>query len=184
MAAKSKKKGAKGKAAKPKADPVDALKARRAGKELAAADLKKIQVYIASQVMVFAKHFVPLVGDAIQQTDKTISWGVNITAKMSGNGTVECSIKPRAPKVPMPNLEDQPFLLQISAQTKQLEFVFGGSSEQLQAEAESSEIATGSGGNGAAAPGGDGDYQPGDNAQSGASGEEEDPDDISTQPLH
>jgi len=183
MAAKSKKKGAKSKAAKSKADPVDKLKERRAHKELAADDLKQIQIYIASRVMALSKHFLPLVGEAIQQTDKTISWGVNITAKMSGNGTVECSIKPRAPKVPMPNLEEQPFLLQISSSTQQLEFVFGGSSEQLQAESESGDIPTATAGNGATAPDGDGDYKPGDNAQAGAAGEEEDPDGINTQ-LH
>ncbi len=92
---------------------------------------RDIALRVATQTAAIVERYLPDVVRAVTTTDKSISFGVTVTfAKDRKTGLVQGTIRTRAPRIPVKDLEAVPFTVQVDA-AGQLEFLFSGTPKAM-----------------------------------------------------
>ena len=112
----------------------------------------EIAMRLGTGFAVIVEQYLGKVIDSVKSTDKPISFGATVTFRPE-KGLVRGTLRTRAPKIPVKDMDAVEFTLQLDA-SEQLEFLFAGTPKELQAElAKNADSATPDDG-----------YEPGDNA--------------------
>ncbi len=97
---------------------------------------RDIALRVATQTAAIVERYLPDVVRAVTTTHKSISFGVTVTfAKDKKTGLVQGTIRTRAPKIPVRDMDSVPFTVQIDA-AGQLEFLFSGTPKEMLAHVE------------------------------------------------
>ena len=95
----------------------------------------EIAMHLGTQFAVYVEQYLGKVIDSVKATDKPISFGATVTFRPH-KGVISGSMRARAPKIPVKDLDAINFVLQLD-QASQLEFLFPGTREEMVAHIES-----------------------------------------------
>ena len=113
---------------------------------------EEIGVKLGLRFAQFAKDVLPCIHEAIQHTEKKVSFGVTVEFRKDKRGVVVGKAVYHVPRIPTPDYDDSHFVV-IEGPDDQLEFQFSGTLTEYMAELNARDVK----------PEDDG-YSPGDNA--------------------
>jgi hypothetical protein len=99
-------------------------------KKAQAEQLREISFKIGTIAVEAATVFLPRIAAGLKQTDKAISFGLSVKVSHGKDGTLECEIAPKAPKIPTADIDPANIVLKFD-KGGQLEFLFDGSMSEM-----------------------------------------------------
>lgn len=90
----------------------------------------EIAMRLGTGFAVIVKQYLEVVLKSVKDTKKPISFGATVTFKPDERGLISGTLKTRAPKIPVEDMDSVPFTLQIDTKG-QLEFLFAGTPKEL-----------------------------------------------------
>lgn len=94
---------------------------------------EEIAIRLGTGFAAVVREFLPAVSEAVVRTGKDVSFGATVKIRREKTGLIVGKMIPHEPKIPTEPMDAIPFVLTMN-EGGQLEFVYGGTIEELHEE--------------------------------------------------